>query len=1365
MKLKTLKSLAFVAVISLSLMADAQTITFTNGVQKYASLTSTTVNMSGRGELWVTNSSTPLSGCTINLNSVDAWLFLPGVKPSVAATSNYLNQIKVSGAAAVADSNVRVVQYGQNGAVVIPQPSSFQPLTVFTGKEFIGTATSYSQWTYYTGTGITNISSFKLKRGYQAVLAQSANGANYSKCYVAQDGDLEVGVLPATLDKQVQFIYVTPWRWTTKKGIAGNPPYSWLNVDWWYDWNIDQSSSRDLEYVAIKQQPNWPGLSQNWQSLGINTVLGYNEPDNSSQDAYKNLTPQGSVTNAVARLPDQLATGLRVGSPATTDAGRSGWLYPFVQQAAAAGYRVDFVAIHYYWAWNPADPNGAANQMYNFLLDIWNNTHRPIWITEWNNGANWTDNNPYPVPTYTQQQQCISAMVNMLESTPFVDRYALYNWVEDTRSLVTSSNTVTPAGTTYSNLVSSIGYSQAMPDNGTRGIAEFLFATNIWDTSGYYNNGMAVGAPGYTAGHNSQAHAIALDGTNSYVQLPVNIAEGSAFTFAAWVYWNGGNAWQRIFDFGNPATSQSGPSQYMFLTPSSGSTTLRFAINNGSGEQIVERSGALASGSWQHVAVTLNGSNAVLYVNGASVATNSSVTITPSAFSPVKNYLGKSQFQNDPLFNGKLDDVEIADFTMTPAQISALYNSAQFISGVWTNNASGNWGTSNNWSGGAVANGVSRVADFSTINITANQTVTLDSARTIGGLKFGDLAGAQTWLLSGTNTLTLDGGGGNTPTIAVNQNTATISTPMSGSYGFTKTGGGTLTLNGTNAVGSGLTLNAGTVNISSGATAFGSGTSTVGYLTGSGNLTMTGGALAMSGELRVGGSDQNGSQYAATGAVTVANATLSVGAITVARANYLDNSISGTVTLNSGGTLISTNDATLQFAGAGRGQLALNGGNFIVGPTATRWLMVGFYDSGAGELDVTNGTLFLENGTSLKLCRNGNTGGNVVNQVGGNVTFYSDAGVTVGGGGNLDLNYAGVATSTNTYNLNGGTLTVPQVVATSGTGNGTFNFNGGMLKTAASSATFMQGLTRANVRNFGAKIDTAGLNVTIGQALLHSAISGDSATDGGLTKNGAGTLTLGNTNTYTGTTTINTGTFALGSAASIANSRNISVASGAVFDVSAVIGGFALGAAQTLSGSGSVNGVVTNNGTIAPGASGTIGTLTLSNSPVLNGVTLMDINRNNGTPLNDQINLPTSAITYGGTLTVTNIGAALTAGDPFQLFSATSCNGTFATLNLPALGTGLAWNTNVLTNGILSVIATVGPQFGGINQTSDGNFHFTGTGAAGVSYELDAATNLVTPVFWMFVTNAVADQNGLFDLWDLSATNFPQRFYRITSSQ
>jgi hypothetical protein len=48
-----------------------------------------------------------------------------------------------------------------------------------------------------------------------------------------------------------------------------------------------------------------------------------------------------------------------------------------------------------------------------------------------------------------------------------------------------------------------------------------------------------------------------------------------------------------------------------------------------------------------------------------------------------------------------------------------------------------------------------------------------------------------------------------------------------------------------------------------------------------------------------------------------------------------------------------------------------------------------------------------------------------------------------------------------------------------------------------------------------------------------------------------------------------------------------------------------------------------------------------------------------------------------------------------------------------------------------------------------------------VTNELDAATNLLTPIVWLFVTNAVADQSGLFQLVDLQTTNFSQRFYRI----
>src|SRR5690606_34396400 len=125
-----------------------------------------------------------------------------------------------------------------------------------------------------------------------------------------------------------------------------------------------------------------------------------------------------------------------------------------------------------------------------------------------------------------------------------------------------------------------IGYRQALPDNQTRGVAQLRFEDDTLDSSGFGNSGMSAVPPVFTNGHNGQA--LAFDGANSYVTLPPNIARSNAFSFAAWVYWNGGGNWQRIFDFGNDT------SHYFFLTPRSGDGTLRFAIRNGGSEQIVQ---------------------------------------------------------------------------------------------------------------------------------------------------------------------------------------------------------------------------------------------------------------------------------------------------------------------------------------------------------------------------------------------------------------------------------------------------------------------------------------------------------------------------------------------------------------------------------------------------------------------------------------------------------------------------------------------------------------------------------------------------------------------------------------------------------
>src|SRR5579859_4552043 len=67
--------------------------------------------------------------------------------------------------------------------------------------------------------------------------------------------------------------------------------------------------------------------------------------------------------------------------------------------------------------------------------------------------------------------------------------------------------------------------------------------------------------------------------------------------------------------------------------------------------------------------------------------------------------------------------------------------SAHAQSGTWTNDASGLWSDPNNWLNGTVADGTDAVADFSTIDLTAPRTVTLDASHNIGSLLFGDSGG------------------------------------------------------------------------------------------------------------------------------------------------------------------------------------------------------------------------------------------------------------------------------------------------------------------------------------------------------------------------------------------------------------------------------------------------------------------------------------------------------------------------------------------------------------------------------------------------------------------------------------------------
>lgn len=191
--------------------------------------------------------------------------------------------------------------------------------------------------------------------------------------------------------------------------------------------------------------------------------------------------------------------------------------------------------------------------------------------------------------------------------------------------------------------------------------AHFQFENNVGDSSNHYHAKMG-GSTSFTDG--KIARALNLNGSDNFVQLPAYIANHNAMTITAWVYWSGGDPWQRIFDFGNDE------SQNMFLTANADSGNMRFSIKNGGDEQRLEAS-SLVTGQWVHVAVLLDETGGQLFINGTLEDSSSSITIQPSDINPVVNYIGRSQYP-DPLFNGAIDDFRVYNYVVSEDELSAL---------------------------------------------------------------------------------------------------------------------------------------------------------------------------------------------------------------------------------------------------------------------------------------------------------------------------------------------------------------------------------------------------------------------------------------------------------------------------------------------------------------------------------------------------------------------------------------------------------------------------------------------------------------------------------------------------------------------
>jgi hypothetical protein len=195
--------------------------------------------------------------------------------------------------------------------------------------------------------------------------------------------------------------------------------------------------------------------------------------------------------------------------------------------------------------------------------------------------------------------------------------------------------------------------------------------TTSADATGHGHTAMMNGAT-FAAG--LDGNAATMSGSAQYVSFPSSIVAGlTSFSFALWAKVSaapdgGAPVWTRIFDFG------TGTSVYMFLTPNSTNSTLRYATTTGGNTQ-EQRLDAppLPTGAWEHVAITLAGTTGTLYVNGVQAMQNTAMTLNPSSLGTTTQvWVGRSEFAMDPYLTGQVDNFRIYSRALSPSEVMRL---------------------------------------------------------------------------------------------------------------------------------------------------------------------------------------------------------------------------------------------------------------------------------------------------------------------------------------------------------------------------------------------------------------------------------------------------------------------------------------------------------------------------------------------------------------------------------------------------------------------------------------------------------------------------------------------------------------------
>ncbi len=599
------------------------------------------------------------------------------------------------------------------------------------------------------------------------------------------------------------------------------------------------------------------------------------------------------------------------------------------------------------------------------------------------------------------------------------------------------------------------------------------------------------------------------------------------------------------------------------------------------------------------------------------------------------------------------------------ASIAAILTQQAASHGAtWNGDFDGLWSDAAKWTGG-VPNAVDAVADASTIDITANRTITLDGNYTVGTLRFGDATTQSSdWFLTpqnAANTLTLAVTTG-VPTLDVVNRTATINAIIAGTAGLTKVGAGTAFLNAVNTY-------TGTTTVSAGALILGPAgslaTTQVVNSTGGGNGTLGGFIIRRADFYAVPYTITNPTNNTGSGQLTIDAGV--VGDVSTGA------SISGIIRQNSisvgrignFGRLIVANGADIQvgnfFLGeqSGKtGQGIQNGGTVDVNGQ----MRIGHWpqaDPVTGTANTTTPNTYTMNGGTLNLSGTFTGSPQGTGEQNGVIYLGIDStGELIVNNGVISakalvLDNRGATAGTDRLTINGGTLRI----GGAGAGNDVDPLNTGSAiatnNPTTVPATYEVNYTGGTLQASGNFLHSVNaiLSDTNGGITFDSAAAANVITttgvlsgNGSLKKAGPGTLLLRAVNTYTGTTSINGGTLSV--TGSLPTAGTVAVNSGGV------LSGAGDGLATGLVG----NVTVAAGGGIRPGASsadGTFGTVTLAGL-TFNGDARFDLNPTDvttGGGINDLIAVNGTVILNGGT--ISPVGNAAQTNGTYTILTST----------------------------------------------------------------------------------------------------------------